>query len=97
MRIARFNANQFGVNQNLIGIMGFPPEVIFASTVCTHFDNGNKLSSNPVDTVSSCPILYFGLSCNQYGRRSHALGFEKILLGPTPSMEDIEYVSSENM
>ena len=96
MRIARFNANQFGVNQNLIGIMGFSAGGHLASTVCTHFDNGNKLSSNPVDTVSSLPnfcILGYPV-INMDGDHTH-WGSRRFLLGPTPSMEDIEYVSSE--
>jgi acetyl esterase/lipase len=55
MRIVRANANKWGIKKNNIGIMGFSAGGHLASTLATHFDDGDKNSKDSIEQQSSRP------------------------------------------
>jgi acetyl esterase/lipase len=55
MRWARAHAAEYGFDSNRVGLMGFSAGGHLASTVGTHFDNGNPSAGDPIDRVSCRP------------------------------------------
>jgi len=55
MRIVRANADKWGIKQNNIGIMGFSAGGHLASTLATHFDEGDRNSKDSIEQQSSRP------------------------------------------
>jgi len=55
MRMVRANADKWGVKKNNIGIMGFSAGGHLASTLATHFDDGDKNSKDSIEQQSSRP------------------------------------------
>jgi acetyl esterase/lipase len=55
IRLVRARAQEFGVQPDRIGIMGFSAGGHLASTAATHFDEGNAGAADPIDRVSSRP------------------------------------------
>ena len=55
MRIVRANADKWGIKKNNIGIMGFSAGGHLASTLATHFDEGDKNSKDSIEQQSSRP------------------------------------------
>ena len=82
IRIVRKNAKEWGINPEKVGIAGFSAGGHLASTVGTHFDYGNKSSSNIVDNFSSRPdfmlLLYPVISLKEefghMGSRQNLIG-----------------------
>ncbi|MCB0564243.1 MAG: alpha/beta hydrolase [Phaeodactylibacter sp.] len=96
LRIIRSGAEQWGINPDKIGVMGFSAGGHLASTLGTHFDDGRPEAEDPVERASSLPnfmvLAYPVISLNtQY---VHA-GSRQNLLGPTPRIEDVNYLSNE--
>jgi acetyl esterase/lipase len=54
-RIVRANAGAWNINKNNIGIMGFSAGGHLASTLATHFDDGDKNSKDTIEQQSSRP------------------------------------------
>jgi acetyl esterase/lipase len=55
MRIIRFHATSYGIDTARIGIMGFSAGGHLASTVGTHFDEGNPADPDPIERKTSRP------------------------------------------
>jgi acetyl esterase/lipase len=68
MRIVRANADKWGIKKNNIGIMGFSAGGHLASTLATHFDDGDKNSKDSIEQQSSRPdfavLIYPVISMN---------------------------------
>lgn len=96
IRITRFNADEWGIDKNKIGIMGFSAGGHLASTVATHFDLGKKDSVDPIDKMSCRPdfavLVYPVISFT--GEFKHS-GSKKALLGEDPDPELVKYYSNE--
>ncbi|NMC41757.1 MAG: alpha/beta hydrolase [Bacteroidales bacterium] len=96
IRLVRYVAEKWNINPSKIGIMGSSAGGHLASTLGTHFDYGNKASSDPVEQVSSrpdfmillYPVISFTAPCTHKGSRD-------ALLGENPSKELLEYYSNE--
>lgn len=95
-RIIRSGAEQWGINPDKIGVMGFSAGGHLASTLGTHFDDGLPDAADPVERVSCLPnfmiLAYPVISLNT--RYVHA-GSRLNLLGPTPKAEDVDLLSNE--
>lgn len=95
MRIVRSRAEELGVDPKRIGMMGFSAGGHLASTVGTHFDSGDPQATDPLLKVSCRPdfliLIYPVISMGQQGHRGSAAN----LLGPSPSPELLELLSSE--
>jgi acetyl esterase/lipase len=55
IRIVRSNSDKWGIKKNNIGIMGFSAGGHLASTLATHFDDGDKSSKDSIEQQSSRP------------------------------------------
>jgi acetyl esterase/lipase len=96
MRLVRYNADQWNIDEDKIGIMGASAGGHLASTLGTHFDNGNNTASDPVEKVSCrpdfmilmYPVITFTDSCMHRGSRN-------ALLGENPDQELVTYFSNE--
>lgn len=96
IRYVRHHAAQWKLNPDKIGILGFSAGGHLASTVGTHFEDGNPYATDPIDRENSRPnfmvLAYPVISfTTEYTHRGSRL----YLLGPTPEKETVELLSSE--
>lgn len=95
VRMVRARAKEWGVDTNRVGIMGSSAGGHLASTVLTHWDQGDPASEDLIERQSSRPDL--GILCYPVvtmRELTHG-GSRSNLLGETPSQELIDYLSSE--
>jgi acetyl esterase/lipase len=96
IRIVRANAARWNINKDSIGIMGFSAGGHLASTIATHFDAGNKQSTDSVEQQSSRPdfavLVYPVISMRK--NITHA-GSRNALLGEHPDSSLVELYSNE--
>jgi acetyl esterase/lipase len=95
IRIVRANAQQWHLKPDAIGIMGSSAGGHLASTLMTHFDNGNPASSDSIERVSCRPD--FGILCYpviSMGPIGHRISREQFL-GLDPSPELVNLYSNE--
>jgi acetyl esterase/lipase len=82
MRLVRFNAEKWNIDPGKIGIMGFSAGGHLASTLSTHFDGGDPVSSDPVERMSCrpdfsvlvYPVITFTEEFQHSGSRINLLG-----------------------
>jgi acetyl esterase/lipase len=96
MRLVRSNASKWNINPEKIGIMGFSAGGHLASTLGTHFDYGNKTSTDSIERVSCRPdfmiLMYPVIS---FVDSSTHTGSRDALLGPNPDKEQLNNFSNE--
>ncbi len=96
IRMARFNAKEWGIDANRIGIIGFSAGGHLASTAATHFDDGDANSADPIQRFSSRPdfaILVYPVVA-MVGENAN-LGTKNNLMGPNPTPETALLFSNE--
>ena len=95
IRYVRAHAKEWNINPDRIGLMGFSAGGHLASSVGTHFDSGNKNSTDRVEQQSSRPdfmvLVYPVISL---GEKGHG-GSRNNFLGPSPSADLVELFSNE--
>jgi acetyl esterase/lipase len=96
MRFARASAQQFQLDPKKIGIIGFSAGGHLASTVGTHFDDGQSEAADPIDRASCRPdfmILVYPVIAlsTEY---AHG-GSKKNLLGDNPDEALVKSLSNE--
>jgi acetyl esterase/lipase len=82
IRTVRAKAEEFGVDPERIGVMGFSAGGHLASTAATHFDDGDANADEPIDRVSCrpdfailCyPVITFTQDFMHRGSRNNLLG-----------------------
>ena len=88
MRMVRYHAKDWNIESNKIGIMGFSAGGHLASTLSTHYNNGNLQAKDSIEQVGSRPdfsiLIYPVISFNN--EFTHQ-GSAKALLGENPSKE----------
>ena len=96
LRTVRARATEWKVDPHHIGIMGSSAGGHLASTLLTHFDDGEPNAPDPIDRVSSRPdvgiLCYAVISMRE--PNVHA-GSRRALLGDNPSQELITLLSNE--
>lgn len=96
IRIVRANAQRWNIQKDNIGIMGFSAGGHLASTLLTHFDEGDKASADSVEQQPSRPdfgvLVYPVISMSK--PIMHA-GSRNNLIGTNPSVELAAQYSSE--
>lgn len=96
IRTVRARADEWKIDPNRIGIMGFSAGGHLASTAATHFDDGKANSADPIEKMSSrpdlavlCyPVITMSLPFTHRGSR-------KNLLGDNPTQELVDLMSNE--
>lgn len=82
MRLVRFNAARWNVDPHKIGVMGFSAGGHLASTLGTHFDQGNpaaadsaeRMSCRPDFMILMYPVISFADSVTHKGSREALIG-----------------------
>jgi len=95
VRWVRAHAQDFKVDTHRVGIMGSSAGGHLASTLLTHFDEGDRKAADPVDRLSSRPDL--GVLCYAVitmGEFTHG-GSRANLLGRNPDPELVKSLSNE--
>ncbi|WP_309022160.1 alpha/beta hydrolase [Pelagicoccus sp. SDUM812002] len=96
MRLTRFHAKDWNIDPNRIGVMGFSAGGHAASTLGTHFDEGDPDADDPIDQLSSRPdfmaLIYPVITMD--AAFTHG-GSRENLIGKSPTAELIELYSNE--
>ncbi|MGZ3882376.1 MAG: alpha/beta hydrolase [Flavisolibacter sp.] len=96
MRVVRANAAKWGIQKNNIGIMGFSAGGHLASTLATHFDQGDAGSKDSIEQQSSRPdfavLVYPVITMNK--GFTH-MGSRTNLLGNNPDSAQVTLYSNE--
>jgi acetyl esterase/lipase len=96
VKTARALAAPWKLDPNRIGIMGFSAGGHLASTLCTHFTEGDKSATDPVDRLSSRPDLAVLIYPVITLRDPHTNApSRKHLLGDSPTEEQVDHLSNE--
>ncbi|MFO7369222.1 MAG: alpha/beta hydrolase [Bacteroidales bacterium] len=96
MRVVRFNAARWNIDPHKIGVMGFSAGGHLASTLGTHFDQGNPAATDSAERVSCrpnfmilmYPVISFADSVTHKGSR-------EALIGKHPDDKMIAFYSNE--
>jgi len=97
IRTVRARAKEFGFDPNRIGILGFSAGGHLASTVSTHFDEGDAASDDVIERQSSRPD--FTILCYPVVAMGTAYthkGSQRNLLGKNPEEETVRWLSNQN-
>lgn len=96
VRIVRAHAEEWKINPDRIGVLGFSAGGHLTSTAVTHFDAGDPKASDPVERVSSRPdfgVLIYPVITLE-GPVAH-MGSRRNLLGDDPSPLLVESLSNQ--
>ena len=99
IRLTRHHAEDWGINKNKIGVMGFSAGGHLASTAGTHFHNAPKVTGYSEDEIDKLecrpdfmilcyPVIQFDASVTHKGSQEN-------LIGKDAPAELVEYYSSE--
>ena len=96
IRMTRFYATKWNIKKDKVGIMGFSAGGHLASTLGTHFDNGDPKATDSIEQMSSRPdfmiLIYPVISMSK--NIMHA-GSRNSLIGNHPSDELAKLYSNE--
>ena len=96
LRTVRYNAADWGINPEKIGISGFSAGGHLASTAATHFDHGKPETADPVEKVSCRPdfavLVYPVITFNELWGH---MGSRENLIGKNHDLRLIRYYSNE--
>lgn len=96
LRWVRSRAEQYGVQPDRIGIMGFSAGGHLASSAATLFDEGQATAADPIDRLSSRPdFAVLGYPVISMTTEYVHLGSKNNLLGETPDPALAEQLSTE--
>ncbi len=96
IRLVRHNSEKWNVSKNQIGIMGFSAGGHLASTLGTHYNDGENSLPSTIDSLSArpdfmaliYPVITMRASYTHKGSRNN-------LLGENPKQELIDFYSNE--
>ena len=95
-RIIRAGAEKRGINPGKIGVMGFSAGGHLASTLGTHFDDGDPHAPDPVERVSCQPnFMVLGYPVISLKTEYAHRGSRHFLLGPTPGKAAVDSLSND--
>ena len=96
MRLVRSRAQEYGLQVERIGLMGFSAGGHLAATAGTRFDNGDPSAADPVERVSSRPdFLILGYPVITFETSVTHAGSVRNLIGENPDPKLIELLSNE--
>ncbi|TXK85511.1 alpha/beta hydrolase [Paenibacillus sp. N3.4] len=95
IRMVRHHAEEWGIDSNRVGILGFSAGGHLASTAGTHYDAGNTQAEDPIEKQSSRPnLMVLCYPVITFGEFTH-VGSKHNLLGETPEEALVASLSNE--
>jgi acetyl esterase/lipase len=95
IRQTRYHAQEWGIDPNRLGILGFSAGGHLVSTAGTHFDFGEESAFDPIERFSCRPdLMVLCYPVITMGEHTH-LGSKYNLLGENPNDELVSYLSNE--
>lgn len=91
IRYLRYHADEYNIDPDRIGIMGFSAGGNLAATLGTHYDSGNPNAHDSIENMSSRPDLMVLCYTATSNTGEFAFPFAKIVLGNNPSKEMIDF------
>lgn len=93
IQLVREKANEWNINENKVGVMGFSAGGHLASTLATHFNNAviansKNISLRPDFAILVYPVISFADSLTHWGSRNN-------LVGKNPTAGQIIFFSNE--
>ena len=96
IRMARFYAAKWNINKNKIGIMGFSAGGHLASTLGTHFDDGDATSKDSIEQFSSRPdFMVLAYPVISMSKSIMHVGSKNNLIGINPGDDIAKLYSNE--
>jgi acetyl esterase/lipase len=96
MRYVRAHADDLQIDADRVGVMGFSAGGHLASTISTHFDNGDPDSSDPIERESCRPdFAILAYPVISFTAKFAHLGSARNLLGDNPDPELLKSLSNE--
>lgn len=96
LRMTRQHAEEWNIQPDQIGIIGFSAGGHLASTLGTHFDSGNASSQDPIEKQSSRPdFMILGYPVISLKEHISHIGSRNNLLGTSPSEDLVNIYSNE--
>lgn len=96
IRLVRHHAEEWNIDPDKIGIMGFSAGGHLASTLGTHFDSGNPGSDDPILQQSCRPdFMILGYPVISFNEKFTHIGSRNSLIGKTPEARWVNYFSNE--
>jgi len=96
MRMVRQHAEEWNIDPQQIGIMGFSAGGHLASTLGTHYDAGDAGAKDPIETFNSRPdFMILGYPVISLKEHVAHIGSRNNLLGKSPSDDLVEKFSNE--
>lgn len=96
LRWIRAHAQEFSVDPQRVGIMGFSAGGHLTSTAVTHFDQGHPSAADPIDQQSCRPSFgILGYPVVSFVAEYSHRGSAKNLLGENPSEEQLQGLSND--
>ena len=77
VRTVRSHAQEWGINPNKIGVMGFSAGANLVMTLAGHFDEGDEKSADPIERLSSRPDFVIGCSTWHWREKVSPFTFSK--------------------
>lgn len=96
IRIVRSRADEWGIDPDRVGIIGFSAGGHLASTAGTHFDAGDVASADPIEHFGCRPnLMILGYPVIAIATEFGHTGSRRNLLGENPPAELVESLSNE--
>lgn len=96
IRLVRHHAEDWGIDPDQIGIMGFSAGGHLASTLGTHFDSGNPGNEDAIEHQSSRPdFMILAYPVISFTEHITHIGSRNNLLGEDPDQKWVTYFSNE--
>lgn len=77
VRLVRAHADEWNINPNKIGVLGFSAGANLALTLAASFDEGDQQSSDPVEQIGSRPDFVVGCSTWHWREKTSPFVFSK--------------------
>jgi acetyl esterase/lipase len=98
IRTVRARSEEWGIDPDRVGVLGFSAGGHLASTVGTHFDDGDPDAADPIDRQSSRPdVMILGYPVIALATEYAHGGSRRNLLGDDPPADLVESLSNERM
>jgi len=96
IRLVRSRAQEFGIQPDRVGMMGFSAGGHLTASAGTHFDAGNASAADPIDRVSSRPdFMILAYPVISFDPAIAHMGSMRALIGDPPDPKLVQLMSNE--